>query len=58
MLEQAVENYAFHQKQIKCCEEKIKQQLLKQIAIIKDGDITSLEETFKKNQSEIQKKPI
>jgi len=48
MLEQAVENYEFHQKQIKSCDEKIKQQLLKQVAIIKEGDITSLEETPKK----------
>lgn len=48
MLEQAVENYEFHQKQIKSCEEKIKEQLLKQVAIIKEGDITSVEETFKK----------
>jgi hypothetical protein len=48
MLEQAVENYEFHQKQIKRCEEKIKQQLLKQVAIIKEGDITCLEETPKK----------
>lgn len=48
MLEQAVENYEFHQKQIKSCEEKIKQQLLKQVAIIKEGDITSLGETLKK----------
>jgi len=48
MLEQAVENYEFHQKQIKNCEEKIKQQLIKQVAIIKEGDITSLEEMLKK----------
>ena len=48
MLEQAVENYEFHQKQIKNCEEKIKQQLLKQVAIIQEGDITSLEEMLKK----------
>ena len=48
MLEQAVENYEFHQKQIKSCEEKIKQQLLKQVAIVKEGDISCLEETFKK----------
>ena len=48
MLEQAVENYEFHQKQIKRCEEKIKQQLLKQVAIIKEGDITGPEETLKK----------
>ena len=43
MLEQAVENYEFHKKQIKSCEEKIKLQLLKQVAIIKEGDITCLE---------------
>jgi transposase len=48
MLEQAVENYEFHQKQIKSCEEKIKQQLIKQVAIIKEGDITSVEGTPKK----------
>jgi transposase len=48
MLEQAVENYEFHQKQIKRCEEKIQQQLLKQVAIIKEGDITCLEKTRKK----------
>lgn len=43
MLEQAVENYEFHQQQIKSCDEKIKFQLLKQVAIIKEGDITQLE---------------
>ena len=48
MLEQAVENYEFHQKQIKSCEEKIKEQLLKQVAIVKEGDITSVEDTQKK----------
>jgi len=56
MLEQAVENYEFHQKQIKSCEEKIKQQLLKQVAIIKDGDITCLEETLKKKSKAKAKK--
>ena len=48
MLEQAVENYEFHQNQIKRCEEKIKEQLLKQVAKINEGDITCLEETQKK----------
>lgn len=48
MLDQAVENYEFHQKQIKRCEEKIKQQLLKQVAIIKEGDISCLEGTKRK----------
>ena len=48
MLGQAVENYEFHLKQIKSCEEKIQEQLLRQIALIKDGDITSLTEAQKK----------
>lgn len=48
MLEQAVENYEFLQNQIKRCEEKIQQQLLKQVAIINEGDITCLEGTLKK----------
>jgi len=56
MLEQAVENYEFHQKQIKSCEEKIKQQLLKQVAIIKEGDITCIEETLKKKSNAKAKK--
>lgn len=56
MLEQAVENYEFHQKQIKSCEEKIKQQLLKQVAIVKEGDITCLEETLKKKSKAKAKK--
>jgi transposase len=56
MLEQAVENYEFHQKQIKSCEEKIKQQLLKQVAIIKEGDITDMEEPLKKKSKATAKK--
>ena len=56
MLEQAVENYEFLQKQVKCCEEKIQQQLLKQVALIKDGDITGLEETPKKKSKAKAKK--
>ncbi len=56
MLEQALENYEFHQNQIKRCEEKIKQQLLKQVAIIKEGDITCLEETQKKKSKAKPKK--
>jgi transposase len=43
LLEQAVEHYEFHQRQIKQCEEKIREQLLKQVAIVKDGDITRVE---------------
>ena len=44
MLEQAIENYEFHKKQIKSCEEKIEQQLLKQVAIVNEGDITGIQE--------------
>ena len=56
MLEQAVESYEFLQKQVKSCEEKIQQQLLKQVALIKDGDITGLEETPKKKSKAKAKK--
>jgi hypothetical protein len=42
MLEQAVEHYEFHQAQIKRCEIKIQEQLLKQVAIVKEGDISSV----------------
>jgi transposase len=42
LLEQAVENYEFHQRQIKRCEEKIHEQLLKQVAIVKEGDISGV----------------
>jgi transposase len=55
LLEQAVENYEFHQKQIKSCEEKIKHQLIKQVAIKKEGDITCLEETKKKSKAKPKK---
>jgi transposase len=44
MLQQAYDEYFFYQGQIKCCEEKIKEQLLKQVAIVKEGDITNLEQ--------------
>jgi len=50
MLEQAVENYEFHQGQIKSCEEKIQAQLLKQVAIVNHGDITCLEDNSKKKK--------
>lgn len=56
MLEQAVENYEFHQKQIKSCEEKIKQQLLRQVAIVKEGDITGVSEKQKKSRKQDQEK--
>jgi transposase len=56
MLEQAVETYEFHKKQVKTCEEKIQEQLLKQVALIKDGDITGLKETQKKKSKASSKK--
>lgn len=56
MLEQAVESYEFLQKQVKSCEEKIQQQLLKQVALLKNGDITGLEETPKKKSKAKAKK--
>jgi len=48
MLEQAFEHYEFHQKQIRSCEQKIEEQLLKQVAIVQNGDITELENGLKK----------
>jgi len=56
MLQQAYDEYTFYQKQIKNCEEKIKEHLLKQVAIVKEGDISKLNEEVvvkkkpKKNQ--------
>jgi len=60
MLKQAHEEYTFYQNQINACEEKIKEQLLKQVAIVLDGDITSiiLERKDKKNQFSIDLQPI
>jgi transposase len=42
MLKQAYDEYTFYQNQINACEEKIKEQLLKQVAIVLDGDITDI----------------
>jgi transposase len=47
MLKQAVDNYEFHQKQLKECEERIKVQLLRQVAIVNSGDISCIEDTKK-----------
>jgi len=52
MLQQAHEEYLFYQKQIKCCEEKIRKQLLQQVAIIQEGDISQITQ-----EEEIKKKP-
>ena len=51
MLQQAHEEYLFYQKQIKCCEEKIRKQLLQQVAIVNEGDISAI--TW---QKEVKKK--
>jgi transposase len=48
MLELAVREYEFHQTQIKKCEDRIHEQLLKQVAIVKEGDISGLEPELKK----------
>lgn len=48
MLSQAVEHYEFHMKQIQNCDQKIEAQLLKQVAIVKDGDITAVDNSTKK----------
>lgn len=42
MLRQAYEEYYFYQKQIKDCDKKIQEQLLQQVAIAKDGDISDV----------------
>lgn len=42
MLQQAYDAYQFYQKQIKDCDKKIQEQLLKQVAIAKEGDITEV----------------
>ena len=42
MLRQAYDEYHFFQRQVKECETKIEQQLLKQVAKLKEGDITDI----------------
>ena len=43
MLQQSYDEYCFYQRQIQNCEEKIKEQLLKHVAIVKEGDISGLD---------------
>jgi len=50
MLKQAYDEYHFYQKQIKECEVKIEQQLLKYMATIKEGDITNVVTTKSKRK--------
>jgi transposase len=69
LLEQALENYEFLQKQLRACEEKIKKQLEKQLATVQEGDISCLEEADaptpakgrkkkpKKNQFDVELSP-
>ena len=58
MLKQAYEEYYFYQNQIKECNTKIQEQLLKLVAIVKEGDISdlpkenSIKKKGKKNQFE------
>jgi transposase len=56
MLSQAVEHNEFHMKQIKNCNEKIEAQLLKQVAIVKEGDITEIENSSKKKSKQTPRK--
>jgi len=46
MLQQAYDGYMFYRSQVKACEEKIKEQLLRQVAQVSEGDISDL--VFKK----------
>lgn len=50
LLEQAYESYFFYQEQIKGCETKIHELLIKQVAKIKEGDITDLSQQKKKHK--------
>lgn len=64
MLQQAYEDYYFHLNQIKVCEEKIREQLIKNIACIKDGDVSDViqltdgKKKHKKNQFDPPIKPL
>ena len=55
MLKQAFEEYNFYQKQIKDCEKEIEKQLLKQVAKVKEGDISGIAAStdLKKNEEKI-----
>jgi len=48
------EEYYFYQKQITDCDKKIQEQLLQQVAIVKDGDISDVpqENSIKKGEEE------
>jgi transposase len=54
-LKQAYETYMFHQKQIGECDEHIRMQLDKQIAIVKEGEICNNEDTKEGNKKKARK---
>lgn len=58
MLQQAVDEYEFHMTQINNCDEKIKNQLLKQVAIIRNGDISEIENLKKKSKVKPRKNEL
>ncbi len=65
MLQQAYDDYKFRLNQIKTCEEKIREQLITKIALVKEGDITDCGQDTKsqkkkpgKNQFNIPIKPL
>ena len=62
MLQQAYDGYIFYQKQVKACENKIKEILLDQASKVLEGDITSLELTRTrkpiKNQFNFNARPL
>jgi transposase len=60
MLKQAYDEYLFYQTQIAACEERIKEQLMNQVAKILDGDIIDiqLKKKPKKNQFSFDIQPL
>jgi len=60
MLQQAYAEYLFYQSQIQDCEEKIKGQLLNQVAKVSDGDISEIQfkKKHRKNQFNIELQPL
>lgn len=58
MLQQAYDEYQFYQKQIKACEDKISEQLLKYVAIVKQGDISFTDKVKKKAKKNQFQYPI
>jgi transposase len=59
-LKQAYDEYLFYQSQIQACEEMIKEQLLKQVAMVLDGELPKVQvkKKRKKNQFGIELQPL